>query len=245
MTEEEQALMSQHAAYLASLVARKIVFLAGPHLEPTYGMVLLRAESKERALEIMSEDPTVQAGLMSVEISPFLAPEQMRDHYIPENRYVKEPTDRALRKEALVKATPAEVFAAWTTNEGVKTFFAPDANVELRVGGPYEIYFNPDPESEFRGSEDCHVLAFSPDRMFAFEWNAPPTFGDLRYIYTQVVFLIEKTADGSRVELTHSGWGESAEWGKVYEYFDEAWDVVLARLVQRFERGAFDWDAIP
>ena len=51
--------------------------------------------------------------------------------------------DRELVKNVVVAGTPEEIFKAWTTNEGVRAFFAPSSNVELRVGGPFEIYFQP------------------------------------------------------------------------------------------------------
>jgi hypothetical protein len=49
----------------------------------------------------------------------------------------------ALRAEAPVKASAAEVWRAWTTSDGAQTFFAPKANIELVIGSPYEIFFSP------------------------------------------------------------------------------------------------------
>lgn len=238
MTEEEQALMSRHAEFLKRLIARKIVFLAGPHLEPTYGMVLLRAESRERALEIIADDPTVRAGLMKVEISPFLAPEQLREHFVPHSRYVTKPTDRVLHKEITVNATSEEVFKAWTTAEGLNSFFGADCNVELRLGGPFEIFFAPAEAAPNRGSEDCHILSFLPNRMLGFEWNAPPSFGELRYTYTQVVIFFDDIAAGCRLTLNHTGWGRGSDWDRLYEYFDSAWDSVLRNLAERPDSGS-------
>ncbi|MGB2980302.1 MAG: SRPBCC domain-containing protein, partial [Candidatus Zixiibacteriota bacterium] len=53
---------------------------------------------------------------------------------------VKDQSDRILRKEIVVPATLEQVWNAWTTTGGVKTFFSSDAKVELAVGGPFEIY---------------------------------------------------------------------------------------------------------
>ena len=36
-----------------------------------------------------------------------------------------------IEKEQLVSAAPDEVWRAWTTNEGVRSFFAPDSDIEL------------------------------------------------------------------------------------------------------------------
>lgn len=52
-------------------------------------------------------------------------------------------TERAIDKEVVVAAPVAAVWNAWTTSAGIQSFFAPEARVELRVDGPFEIYINP------------------------------------------------------------------------------------------------------
>ena len=43
------------------------------------------------------------------------------------------------------------------------------------------------------------------------------------------------------VTLHHVGWGDGGEWDKAYDYFDRAWDAVLANLQKRFAEGPIDW----
>jgi len=43
--------------------------------------------------------------------------------------------DRAIRFDVVVDAPLHDVWLAWTTEEGVRSFFAPACNVELRVDG--------------------------------------------------------------------------------------------------------------
>ena len=45
--------------------------------------------------------------------------------------------------EFAVKAAPADVWAAWTTDAGLRTFFAPHAQVELKTFGRFDIHFDP------------------------------------------------------------------------------------------------------
>src|SRR5262249_3083885 len=70
--------------------------------------------------------------------------------------------DKDLRKEVVVAAPVADVWAAWTTNAGARTFFARGSNIELKRGGAYEILFFPDAPPGSRGAEGLHVLAFVP-----------------------------------------------------------------------------------
>ena len=72
MTKEEQAVMGEHFQYLSHLVEVGKVLLAGPCFEdPPFGLVIMAAENDAEALEILSSDPSVIAGLHRPEISEF------------------------------------------------------------------------------------------------------------------------------------------------------------------------------
>jgi uncharacterized protein YndB with AHSA1/START domain len=163
---------------------------------------------------------------------------------ISPERYVKDPTDMIVFKEVTVPATIDQVWEAWTTTEGVKTFFSSQAKVELRIGGAFEIYFLLDAPYGSRGSEDCKILSYLPKKMLSFEWNAPPTFGDLRGIHTHVILQFKEIAENQvKVSLSHIGWGSGEDWDKLYDYFDSAWSYVLGNFQKRFEEGPLDWSA--
>jgi len=152
--------------------------------------------------------------------------------------------DRVMTKQTVVDATADQVWEAWTTEAGLKTFFAPAANVELRPGGLYEILFFPDEEPGRRGAEGTRVLSYLPGRMLSYQWNAPPHFPNARKELTWVVVeLVEAEPGKVEVTLTHLGFGEGEEWDGVYQYFDGAWDVVLRRLGLAFSSGPMDWDS--
>jgi hypothetical protein len=40
--------------------------------------------------------------------------------------------------------------------------------------------------------------------------------------------------DKVEVTLDHAGWGQGADWDKLYLYFNDAWDYVLGRLSKKF-----------
>lgn len=153
-------------------------------------------------------------------------------------------TSRAITGEVIVNAARSEAWEAFTTSEGATTFFAPEAHIELRLGGPYEIYFNPAADEGSRGSEGCEVLSYLPQRMLSFSWNAPPQFPEIRKQRTFVVVQLEDAGDRkTKVSLTHAGWGQGEQWDRVFAYFDQAWPRVLAHLQERFETGPRPWPA--
>lgn len=155
--------------------------------------------------------------------------------------------ERAVHGEVLVNAGLEDVWNAWTTEAGAKTFFAPACNIDLRPDGPYEIFFNPDATPGERGGEGMRVLAVQPMQMFSFTWNAPPGLPQVRGQRTHVTLRFVSEDDGwTRVTLYHDGWGKGGEWDEAYVYFTRAWNqVVLPRLKYRFENGPVDWENPP
>lgn len=150
--------------------------------------------------------------------------------------------ERALDKEVLVPAGIDDVWEAWTTSRGVASFFAPEAEIEPRVGGAYRVFFDPTAEPGQKGADDMRVLAIQPKKMISFDWNAPPSLPQARQQRTFVIVrLAPVDARSTRVTLHHTGWGEGGEWDQAYGYFDRAWTNVLAGLKERFEKGPKDW----
>lgn len=150
--------------------------------------------------------------------------------------------ERAITLETTVNATAREVYRAWATRDGIKTFFAPDGIVDPRPNGLYEIHFDPSAPPGLRGAEDMRILALQEDRMISFTWNAPPAFPAARGQRTVVIVRLHPAAEGrTRVTLHQVGWGDGGDWDGAYAYFGKAWNFVLGNLKKRFESGPIDW----
>ena len=150
--------------------------------------------------------------------------------------------ERSIDRSIVVPATLDQAWDAWTTREGITSFFAPDARIEPKVGGAFHVYINPLAEPGMKGADDTRFLALQPKRMLSFDWNAPPNLPEARQQRTFVVLRFTPVSEKeTRVTLHHTGWGDGGEWDKAYAYFDRAWDGVLANLKKRFESGPQDW----
>lgn len=156
-----------------------------------------------------------------------------------------EPMPEPVILEAEIAAPPAAVWRALSSREGVRSFFAAEARIEPRIGGAYEIYFIPGNPPGLRGTEQVRILAMEPPRRLLVSWNAPIQFGDLRRQQTAVEFELAPAARGTRLTLTHFGWGRGAAWQKVRDYFGQAWPYVLGQLQYRFDHGPIDWKRPP
>jgi uncharacterized protein YndB with AHSA1/START domain len=150
--------------------------------------------------------------------------------------------ERMIEKQVTVPAPIEDVWNAWTTTEGIKSFFAPDARVEARVGGPFEVYMNPYAPAGLKGADDMRFLAVQKPSMVSFTWNAPPSQPEIRAQRTVVIVRLKPVSEKeTEVTIHHVGWGEGEKWDATYAYFDKAWGNVLANLQKRFREGPVDF----
>lgn len=231
-TDSEQVRFAEHFEYLKRLLSEGTLRFAGRCTDGAPGIVVLRAKDLDEAKKLLDGDPAVAAGVMYGSVRPFRTVlVEGRD----DPRIVADASNRVIRVEATVVASLKNAWSAWTTDEGVSRWFADETNIELRVGGPYEIYFGSPELAPDRGSEGCQVLSFLPMEMLSFEWNAPTKFGELRERHTRVVVLFDKVDAGRvRVRLAHLGFGKGERWDRVYTYFTAAWPRVMDSFRQHF-----------
>jgi len=77
-------------------------------------------------------------------------------------------SDKQIRKTKIVNCPGHNAWQKWTTHDGLITFFGNDNKIELRLGGPFEIYFLLDNPPGLRGSEGCKIISYVPERMLSF-----------------------------------------------------------------------------
>ena len=141
-----------------------------------------------------------------------------------------------VRLQRVVPAPPEAVFEAWTDPEVLKQWFGPgeftipQATLDLRAGGEYEIVMQPpggDPMpliGKFRSIDPPHRLEFtwSWSRVWA---QAPESV---------VVVELEDADGGTRVTITQ-GEFDSDEVAAPYAM---GWEGGIEKLVRHFERAA-------
>ena len=148
------------------------------------------------------------------------------------SRFAKETRDEAIVVEREINAPASAVYAVWTTDDGFQRVFERETNLELRVGGAYEIYW--DSENKI-GSNGCRVLSFSPGEYVAFSWNAPPSIPEIRERRTVVTVSVEDLGDGrSLMRIKNDGYGVGGAWDEAYAYFENAWPNVADTIAAHF-----------
>jgi len=155
-------------------------------------------------------------------------------------------SEKILHLEITIDAPVSEVWKHWTTPQGIKSFFAPGCNIDIKPGGPYEIFFYPENPPGQRGADFQMVMAVEDQRMLSFTWNFPPDLSDIRDQRTLVILRFSEDGGKTVLTLNQCGWGEGDSWMRGYDYFTHAWGrVVLPRLKYSFAQGPIDWSNPP
>jgi uncharacterized protein YndB with AHSA1/START domain len=162
----------------------------------------------------------------------------------PEQAMVKE---KMLNLFIRINAPLDSVWSRWSSEKGIKKFFAPACDYELKPLGKLGIYFAPGAPKGQRGAEDNLILAVEEKKMVSFTWDAPPQWPAIRQQRTLVTIRFYPTGKNETlVTLSQTGWGQGEEWTTVLNYFSNAWGgFVLPNLKYSLEVKPVDWSDFP
>lgn len=126
-------------------------------------------------------------------------------------------------------------FAMFTQNEPLQAWLTKIADVEPRVGGRFELFWDPD-DPERNSTLGCKIVALEPNALLSFEWKGPPMFrfmNEADPLTLVTIFLspcTEVLTPCTDVYLVHSGWGSTADWEEARTYFAHAWENAFVEL---------------
>ena len=122
-------------------------------------------------------------------------------------------------REIRTTAGPRQAWAAWAEPDKIAGWFADRARGEPVPGGKLVHVF-----SSFGMELEYDVLEAEPGKLLVLQGRSPMGFEFRQEIRIEV-------EDGETViHLTHSGFGDDADWGDEYEGIDSGWKLALALL---------------
>lgn len=152
--------------------------------------------------------------------------------------------ERVLRHEAMVTAPVQQVWEAFTTAEGLKTFVAPNIELERRTGGKFHSNYRYGSKVGDPGTIYNTVLSYVPLRMFSFRIGLtgifPKEARDAGTLFCVLEFEPVASAR-TKVSVSMVGWGDGPDWDWTWKFFDQGNAYTLDQLYLRFEKGPVDW----
>lgn len=141
--------------------------------------------------------------------------------------------------EGIVDAPPAEVWKAWSTAEGMRSWLAPKADIDLRIDGLMRANYNPKGELGDDTTIENRILAFEPERMLAIRVaKAPNSFPFPNAVHKMwtIVYFSDHGVGQTIVRAIGQGFTDDPESAQMRDYFQKGNDYTLGALSKRFKR---------
>lgn len=161
-----------------------------------------------------------------------------RDYPAVSNTSFTEPSgDRAIQLSVIVPASARQVFAAFATSEGFRSWAVPMARVDLRVGGEIEASYDAKAKPGDPDNIRNRIDAYLPDRLLVIHNVQAPKALPGREAFARTSTMIEFTpidAENTRVTVTNAGYGTGTGFDSAYRHFEWGNAYTLDELRKHF-----------
>jgi uncharacterized protein YndB with AHSA1/START domain len=148
---------------------------------------------------------------------------------------------RTLEHQATIDAPIAEVWSAWTTNEGFTSWAVAKAEIDLRIGGEMRTSYNPQSTLDDEHTIINRIISFEPQRMLSIQnVKAPAGFKNAELFQNtwSVIYFDPIVPDRTHLRIVGMGYGEGAEWDDLYSKFKAGNQWTLDKLREKFAPAA-------
>lgn len=140
--------------------------------------------------------------------------------------------DKVIHLKARVNCGTRCAFEMFTVKRRLESWLTAEANVDLRIGGSYELFWQPE-DKENNSTVGCRITAIEPEKFISFEWRSPKQykhFANNADPLTHVVVFFVPQGAVTEVHLVHSGWRSSPQWEEARLWQERAWRVAFKEL---------------
>ncbi len=134
-------------------------------------------------------------------------------------------------------------FDLFTVNELLENWLTEKAEVDPKVGGKYELFWEPE-NRENNSTLGCRITGIEKNKFLSFDWKGPVDFQSFMNVadpLTHVIVLLsqnEKDPNKTSIHLFHTGWRKDTEWQEARNYFENAWSKALQGLKDKIKNKA-------
>lgn len=167
--------------------------------------------------------------------------------HVTNTSFIEPSGDKALQLSVEVPASAHDVFDAFATSEGFRSWAVPVANVELKIGGFMEASYDASAQLGNPGNIKNQIVAYVPDRLLVIRNVQAPSGFVNQELFARTVTMIEFVAlapNNTRVTLTNAGYGPGEGFADVYRHFEWGNAYTLEELRKRFVEGPTDWSKV-
>lgn len=137
----------------------------------------------------------------------------------------------------IVNASLDDVWAAFTTSDGIKSWMLPHADIDLKVGGKMRTHYDKNGKLGDEHSIENTILSYDPKRMFSIKATKQPKNFPFKNAIAGMWTVIYFEAMGeqqTRLTIVGLGFTDEEESQKMRKAFDAGNGYTLKKLQQHF-----------
>ena len=141
--------------------------------------------------------------------------------------------------EGVVAAPIETVWRAWTTSEGLRSWLAPHAEIDLSIGGKMRANYNPDGSLSDGDVIENTILAFDPQRMLSIRVSKAPDnfpFPDTIHEMWTVIYFEPSGVDETFVRVVAMGFTASEQSQAMRAFFERGNALTVREMQERIGR---------
>ena len=129
-------------------------------------------------------------------------------------------------------------FNMFTLNQLLESWLTEKAEVEPKIGGKYELYWEPE-NRENNSTIGCKITGIEEGKFISFDWKGPIQFKSFMNNadpLTHVIVLFSSDLydkNKTTIYLFHTGWRKDEDWQEARNYFEKAWTKALQELKEK------------
>ena len=150
------------------------------------------------------------------------------------------PSVGPLVHEGLIEAPLETVWQAWTTSEGLRSWLAPHAEIDLRIGGRMRANYAADGSLDDAGTIENTILAYEPYRMLSIRVSKAPAnfpFANVIGDMWTVVYFDSPQPGRTHVRVVGLGFTAEPESQAMRAFFDDGNATTIRQLQDRLGSG--------
>jgi uncharacterized protein YndB with AHSA1/START domain len=145
----------------------------------------------------------------------------------------------SIQTDGIVNAPVADVWNAWATSAGLRSWLAPNADIDLRVGGLMRANYRPGGTLGDPNTIENRILSYEPESMLSIQvTKAPDGFPFKTAVQAMwTVLHFEEAGPGrTRIRIVGLGFTPDAESQRMKAFFNEGNAETLVELQHRFDK---------
>lgn len=138
---------------------------------------------------------------------------------------------------------PLDKMAAWklfTTEEGLKKWIAPVANIDMKVGGSIITNYDKTKTIEDSTSIKLDIINYIQHEILTLKVNLnnnfPPSTTKEDKNLQEVLQFISVGKGKTKIVSSMIGWGQGSDWDKVYSFFEKGNIWTYEEILKLFKK---------